>query len=66
MVDNVKVIQKRYFSDFEHELKTEIRENGAKIKDIKFCVNPIIEKSYSNYEKYYAMIIFGGVINYVG
>lgn len=59
MVDNIKIIQKRYYSDFEHELKTEIRENGDKIKDIKFCVNPITEKSYSNDEKYYAMIILG-------
>ena len=59
MIDNIKIIQKKYYSDFEDELKTEIRENGAKIKDIKFCVNPIIEKSHSDDEKYYAMIIFG-------
>ena len=53
MIDNIKIIQKEYFSDFDDALKTEIRENGAKIKDIKFCVNP------SDDEKYYAMIIFG-------
>lgn len=53
MVDNIKIIQKEYFSVFDDALKTEIRENGAKIKDIKFCVNP------NDDEKYYAMIIFG-------
>ena len=63
MVDNIKIIEEEYLSDFERELKTEIRENGAKIKDIKFCVNPKIKSGYgSSYScgaTYYAMIIFG-------
>lgn len=63
MIDNVRIIGKEHFWELEQELRTEIRENGKKIKDIKFCVNPKIKSGYgSSYScgaTYYAMIIFG-------
>lgn len=66
MVDNIKIIEEEHSYALECKLRTEIRENGHKIKDIKFCVNPEIKSSYgspySSYScgaTYYAMIIFG-------
>ena len=60
MISGVRVIHKESKIEFEAELDNVIRNRT--VKDIKFCVNPVIKGSYgSSYsygEEYYAMVIY--------
>ena len=56
----VKIVEANSRYDFQKEINKLINEGN--VKDIKFCVNPIIKStgfsSFSSREMYYAMIIY--------
>lgn len=60
MISGVRVVHEESKIEFETELDKLIKNRT--VKDIKFCVNPVIKGSYgSSYsygEEYYALVIY--------
>lgn len=60
MINGVKIIRAETAWEFQSEIDKCIKNRV--VKDIKFCVNPVIKgsygSSYSSGSDYYAMVIF--------
>ena len=60
MITGIDIITTDNIVEFEHEIDKRIRTSN--VKDIKFCVNPIIKASgyasHSSGNQYYAMVIY--------